>query len=257
MLGLSRKTILHGNVRGEWVTPPDARAGVIFYVHGGGFVACSSATHRPIAAGLARITRMRVFSVDYRLAPEARLPSALDDVAAAYAWVTESARPGELALVGDSAGGNLVLGLALRLRGAGREQPACVVGFSPWTDLAGTSPSVQVNDGRDAMFHTDNIRDFARAALGEGPADSPVVSPVYADLHGLPPVLLHVGSTELLLDDSRRVHEGILGGKGRSTLTVYNDVPHCWQMLAPLVPEATTSLREAAAFIAAAIAKSP
>jgi acetyl esterase/lipase len=106
------------------------------------------------------------------------------------------------------------------------------------------------------MFCTANIHSFAAAALGHVPADSPVVSPVYASLHGLPPVLLHVGSTELLLDDSRRVHEGILNSHGQSTLTIFEDVPHCWQMLTPFVPEATRSLREAAAFIDAAILES-
>ena len=241
-----------GNERvpGEWLIPRDAKPGIVFYAHGGGFVSCSASTHRPITAALARLTGRRVFSVDYRLAPEARLPAALDDVAAAYEHLTglEAAAAG-IALVGDSAGGNLALGLALRIRDSGREPPACVVGFSPWTDLAGKSPSIEANDGRDVMFHTENIRDFAAAALDSFPPDSPLVSPVGADLRGLPPVLLHVGSTELLLDDSRRVHERILSGNGRCTLRVFDDVPHCWQMLAPFVPEATASLREAATFI--------
>ena len=99
------------------------------------------------------------------------------------------------------------------------------------------------------MFHTENIRDFASVALRGGTADSPVVSPAYADMHGLPPVLLHVGSTELLLDDSRRVCQKIQSAARSCVLSVYDDVPHCWQMLAPFVPEANASLRSAAAFI--------
>jgi acetyl esterase/lipase len=100
------------------------------------------------------------------------------------------------------------------------------------------------------MFRTENIAQFAEAALGEASADQPAVSPVYADLHGLPPVLLHVGATEILLDDSRRMHERIRAGGGSSRLEIYDDVPHCWQMLVGLVPEATNSLRDAAKFIA-------
>lgn len=186
------------------------RHGVIFYVHGGGFVSCSAATHRPIAAALARLTQRSVLSVDYRLAPEARLPAAHEDVAAAYASVIRPGTPpSEIALAGDSAGGNLVLSLAVQLRDRGAPTPACIVVFSPWTDLTGRSPSVQTNAERCAMFHPENMDDFAAIALGNERPDNPVVSPAYADLHDLPPVLLHVGSTELLLDDARRVHERI------------------------------------------------
>ena len=237
-------------VRGEWLTPRRTRPGIIFYVHGGGFVSCSAATHRPIAAGLARLTQRCVLSVDYRLAPEARLPAAHEDVAAAYGSVIRSGvPPSDIALVGDSAGGNLVLRLAVQLRESGEAAPACIAVFSPWTDLTVQSPSVQANAQRCAMFHPENMHDLAAAALGSGQPDNPLVSPVYADLHDLPPVLLHVGSTELLLDDARRVHDRICRSNGESTLHVYDDVPHCWQMLFPFVPEAIASLRETAAFI--------
>ncbi len=230
--------------------PPGARSGVVLYVHGGGFVSCSSATHRPIAAALARFTRRAVLSVDYRLAPEARLPAAHDDVAAAFDWLCSSGVPAqEIAIVGDSAGGNLVLSLAIRRRDQGLSAPAGVVAFSPWTDLAGRSASVRTNDGRCAMFRSANIGEFAVAALGGDRAEAPTVSPAYADLHDLPPVLIHVGSTELLLDDARRVHDGIRRSNGECQLRVYDDVPHGWQMLVPWVPEATASLRDAASFI--------
>ena len=252
--GLGRKAWRADGVRGEWLIPSNPRPGVIFYVHGGGFVSCSAATHRPIAAALGRLTQRRVFSVDYRLAPEARLPAAYEDVAAAYRSLIRSGIPSlEIALAGDSAGGNIVLSLAVQLRDHGAASPACIAVFSPWTDLTGRSPSVHTNAERCAMFHPENIHDFAAAALGSGDPDTPLVSPVYADLHDLPPVLLHVGSTELLLDDARRVHERIRRSDGESSLRVYDDVPHCWQMLFPLVPEAITSLRETAAFIDAAL----
>ncbi|MBA3271398.1 MAG: alpha/beta hydrolase, partial [Acidobacteria bacterium] len=241
-------------VQGEWLIPDAPIPGVVFYVHGGGFVACSAATHRPITAALAHLTRCRVFSVEYRLAPEHRFPAAHDDVLAAYEWLLSTGTTSSgVALAGDSAGGNLVLALAVRLRDQSLPAPACVVAFSPWSDLAGTGASVQSNDGRCAMFRSENIVDFAAATLGAAPPSAPAVSPVYADLHGLPSALLHVGSTELLLDDARRVHEGIRAAGGASRLEIYADVPHCWQMLVPFVPEARRSLRDAAAFITQSI----
>lgn len=253
-IGLSLRTYRRGSVRGEWLIPNKCKAGVVLYVHGGGFVSCSAATHRPIAAALAYRTRRRVFSVDYRLAPEARLPAAHDDVAAAYEWlICSGVLPQEIALVGDSAGGNLVLSLAVELRDRHSPKPACIVAFSPWTDLTAQSPSFRANAGRCAMFYPENMRDFASAALGTLQADAPAISPVYADLHDLPPVLLHVGSTELLLDDATRVHDEIRRSGGESTLHVFEDVPHCWQMLFPFLPEAIASLRETAVFIDASL----
>jgi epsilon-lactone hydrolase len=254
-LGLRRTTESSAGVHGEWLVPPTPCSGIVFYVHGGGFVSCSATTHRPIAAALARLTRRRVLSIDYRLAPEARLPAAHDDVAKAFEWLCRSGiSSSHIAVVGDSAGGNLVLSLAIRRRDEGLSAPACVVAFSPWTDLAGRSPSVRTNDGRCAMFRSENIAAFAAVALGrDASADSPCVSPAYASLHDLPPVLLHVGSTELLLDDSRRVYDGIRERGGECQIHVYDDVPHCWQMLVPFVPEAGASLRDAASFISSCL----
>jgi monoterpene epsilon-lactone hydrolase len=248
--GLRRETVRAGSVRGEWLIPDNPLSGVILYVHGGGFVACSAASHRPITEALARFARCRVLSVDYRLAPEHRFPAAHDDVSDAYEWLISTGVPSSaIALAGDSAGGNLVLALAVRLRDERRPSPACVVAFSPWTDLAGTGASALSNDGRCAMFRRENLADFAAAALGTAAPTTPSASPLYADWRGLPPVLLHVGSTELLLDDACRVHERIRATGGVSRLEIYDDVPHCWQILVPFVPEATASLRDAAAFI--------
>jgi acetyl esterase/lipase len=256
--GVRREPALLGSVRGEWLVPRAALPGVVLYVHGGGFVACSAATHRPITAALARLTRRRVFSVDYRLAPEHRFPAASEDVLGAYEWLLATGAPGHpIALAGDSAGGNLVLGLAVRLRDLDRPAPACVVTFSPWTDLAATGASARANDGADAMFRYENMADFARVYLGTAPADTPEASPLNAKLAGLPPVLLHVGSTEILLDDAWRVHDRVREAGGMSTLAVFEDVPHCWQMLVPLVPEAIASVRDAAAFIARHLSISP
>jgi acetyl esterase/lipase len=121
--------------------------------------------------------------------------------------------------------------------------------FSPWADLAGTSESIRANDGRCAMFRPNNITDFATAYLGETSPLEAFASPVFADLAGLPPLLLQVGSTELLLDDSRRVHDTIQRAGGTSRLEIFDGVFHGWQMLAGIIPEANVALRQAAAFV--------
>lgn len=257
-LGLNVRSVEERNhdgdaVRGEWIEPKGADDGgaVIFYIHGGGYVSCSPATHRPITAALARLTRRRVFSLDYRLAPEHRYPAAPEDAVAAYRWLLthEKIAPDAISLAGDSAGGGLVLGCLLRVRDAGLPLPACAVCFSPWTDLAGAGESHRFNEGLCAMFRGENNDEFASAYLGDASPLDPYASPVYADLAGLPPLLLQVGSTELLLDDARRVHNKVQAAHGTSRLEIYEDVAHCWQMLDGFVPEARAALRQAASFI--------
>lgn len=248
--GVRLRRVETDEVRGEWLEADEGAAGVILYIHGGGYVSCSAATHRPITAALARLSRHRVFSLNYRLAPEHRYPAALDDAVAAYQWLLgQGAQPALISLAGDSAGGGLVLGTLLRVRQMGLPLPACAVCFSPWTDLAGTGESSSLNDGLCDMFRPSNVTEFAGAYLGDAsPLDS-YASPVFADLKGLPPLLLQVGSTELLLDDSRRIHDKIQLAGGESRLEIYEEVFHCWQMLDGFLPEARAALRQAAAFI--------
>jgi acetyl esterase/lipase len=238
------------HVHGEWIIPDGSEYGVIFYLHGGGYVACSAATDRPVTAALARLAGRRVFSLDYRLAPEHRFPAAVDDAFAAYRWLLEAGvLPRSLALAGTSAGGGLTLGLLLRIRDEGWPLPACAVCFSPWTDLTGGGASVRLNDGRCATLRPENITVFARAYLGGSSPRNPYASPLFGDLDNLPPLLLQVASTELLLDDARQVHDKIQRAGGRSRLEVFDGVFHAWQMLDGLMPEARVALQQAAAFV--------
>lgn len=249
-LGLRVKTVNEKTVRGEWLETKHTGDDIILYIHGGGYVSCSAKTHRPITATLARETRFRVFSVKYRLAPEDRFPAALDDAFAAYNWLLEqNIAPSKIALAGDSAGGGLVLALLLRLRDSALPLPACAVCFSPWADLAGTGESIRANANIDDMFYPQNIPEFAAAYVGEESAENPYISPVFGDFSGLPPILFHVGSTEILLDDSRHIHQKIHDAGGAGELEIYDDIFHGWQMLVGLVPEARDSLRKAAGFI--------
>jgi acetyl esterase/lipase len=254
-VGLRLTPVGEGPARGEWVAPPEPEGGVILYFHGGGYVAGSAATHRPITAALARLNRRRVFAADYRLAPEHRFPAALDDAFAAYRALLDGSLTGggvaasAVALAGDSAGGGLVLATMLRAREEGLELPACAVCFSPWTDLAGTGESRITNDGRCVFLRPGNCAEFAGAYLGGASPLDPYASPLFGDLAGLKPVLLQVGSTELLLDDARRLDTRIRKAGGQSVLEVYDDVAHCWQMLDGFVPEARRALRSASRFI--------
>lgn len=247
-------------IRGEWLAVPSPSAGqpsgIVMYVHGGGYVSCSSATHRTLTAALARLTQCRVFSVDYRVAPETRFPGALEDVLRAYHWLVTVVAPGvPVAIAGESAGGGLVLALAQHARSQGWPLPACVAALSPWIDLTGRSASCIANDGRCDMFRPENIGAFATAYLDNAsPLDSRA-SPLFGDMRGLPPVLLQVGSTELLFDDARQLHERLLAAGGESRLSVYDSVAHAWQLLTPFVPEATQALQEVADFVLAAFAR--
>ncbi len=235
---------------GEWVVAPAAGSRTILYLHGGGYVCCSPRTHRPIIAALARGTPAQVFAPDYRLAPEHPHPAALDDAVQAYEWLLARGIPAhQIAVAGDSAGGGMTLALLMRLRDKGTALPACAVFFSPWTDLAGTGASLQANNGKCAMFRPENIAAFATCYA---PADAwrdAGVSPLYGRLEGLPPLHFQVGSSELLRDDTVRVHEGILSSGGSSELVVYDGVFHVWQMLDGLVPEAGEALARASTFV--------
>jgi acetyl esterase/lipase len=237
---------------GEWIIPPLVRPGIIFYLHGGGYISGSAARYRPITSGLARRTGRRVFALDYRLGPEHKFPAALDDARNAYRWLLSEAASGEtIALAGDSAGGGLTLAFLVACRDEGLKRPSSLVLFSPWTDLAGTGESLRTNNGKCAMFYPENIAQFASAYLGDADPRDLRASPLFADLRGLPPMLIQVGSTELLLDDSRRLHSAILAAGGQAQLEVYREAMHCWQMFDGVVPEACEALDHAAEFLTA------
>jgi monoterpene epsilon-lactone hydrolase len=250
--GVTVTPVIGGDVRAEWVTPAAPAARTVMYVHGGGYVACTPRTHRPVTAALARKIPARVLSTHYRWAPEHPFPAALDDTERAYRALLETGvDPRSLALAGDSAGGGLVLALLLRIRAAALPMPACVVVLSPWTDLAGTGASVRLNDGRCDMFTPETIEEFARCYAPPERWREPEVSPLYADdLGGLPPMQIQVGEPELLRDDSVRLHERIRAAGGTSELLVHDGAFHGFHMLDGLLPEAGRALNAASRFIA-------
>jgi len=241
-------------LRGEWIErsgePAIGARPTVLYLHGGGYYFCSPRTHRSIVFGLATRANAPVFSLDYRLAPEHRFPAALDDATAAYRYlIAEGTAPESIVIAGDSAGGGLALATLVALRDAGDPLPAGAVLFSPWTDLAATGASIVDNDGADPMFSGPAIAKAAKVYLGDMPATHPYASPVYADLRGLPPLFMMAGSTEVLLDDSRRVAANARAAGVDCELEVWKKMPHVWPIFAPFIPEANRALDRAAAFI--------
>jgi epsilon-lactone hydrolase len=242
-----------GGVVGEWLQPEKGGiGGTLLYLHGGGYFACSAATHRPITTGFAK-RGLQVFVPDYRLAPEHPFPAAIDDAIAAYRGLIASGIPASsITMGGDSAGGGLALATLLSLRDAGDELPAAAMLFSPWTDLAGTGASLVSNDRRDAMFKGDDIAAGAEPYLSGTDPKNPLASPLYAELHGLPPLLIHAGTYEVLLDDSTRLAHRARDAGTDVTLRTWPVVPHVWPLFS-FLPEARESMDDAARFLIEAI----
>ncbi len=240
-----------GGVPGEWVEGPGTGAPVLVYLHGGGYFACSARTHRPFTTAFAR-HGLRVFAPDYRLAPEHPFPAAVMDAVTAWRAVrTEIGQSAAMVMGGDSAGGGLTLAAMLKLRADGDRLPAAAVLFSPLTDLVGIGESRSINDKRCAMFHGEGLgraTEFYMGNTGGDPHD-PLASPLYADLRGLPPLLIHVGADETLRDDSTELARRARAAGVKVELKVWPAVPHVWQLFHPFVPEGRQSLAEAAAFL--------
>lgn len=245
---ITRETL--GGVPVEWVRWPGCNNGpVMLYLHGGGYFACSPKTHRAVTTFFAR-QGFRVFVPDYRLAPEYPFPAAVDDAEAVYAALLEGGvDPARLVVCGDSAGGGLSLSLLLRLREHHLPMPAAAALFSPLTDLATTGASIVTNDRRCAMFRGARMKLGASYYLAGADPRTPLASPLYADLHGLPPLLIHVGTNEVLLDDSTRLAETARAADVPVVLRLWPDVPHVWQLFHPFIPEGRESLLEATSFL--------
>ena len=237
-------------IPGEWVvkpgTPPRA---TLLHLHGGGYFACSARTHRPYTTFFAA-QGFRVFAPNYRLAPEHPFPAAVDDAQRVYTSLVKALGGSHsLVVTGDSAGGGLALALMLRLLEAKQALPCAVALFSPWTDLATTGPSAIENEASCSMFVSEAIRRGAAGYLDGADALHPHASPLYADLRGLPPMLVHAAERESMRDDSTRLVERALAAGVQAELRLWPVVHHDWQLFQPFIPEARESLSIATAFL--------
>lgn len=240
-----------GGVDGEWLVPPDAaRDKAILYFHGGGFRIGSVASHRDLIARIADASGCRVLAIDYRLAPEHRFPAALDDALTAYRYLRDQGlRAADIAFVGDSAGGNLVLAAMLAARERGWPLPAAGVLMSPWTDLAATGASYESRAEADPIHQRAMILALAKNYLGkDGDPRDPFASPLYADLAGLPPLLVQAGDRETVRDDAVGLAACAKAVGVEVELQVWDGMIHVFQLF-PEIPQAREAIASLAKFL--------
>jgi acetyl esterase/lipase len=242
-----------GGVPAEWIVAPGAvQDRVILYLHGGGYVIGSINTHRAMIARIARASNARALAIDYRLAPEHPFPAAVDDATAAYKWLlAEGYEPRKIVIAGDSAGGGLTLAALVALRDSGVPMPAGAVPISPWTDLEGTGESVRSRAAKDPMVTQANLAESAKQYYGAHDPKNPLVSPLHANFRGLPPMLIHVGDAEILLDDATRVAERAKLAGVDVELEVWDDMIHVWHVFAKLLPEGQQAIDKIGKFVIA------
>jgi acetyl esterase/lipase len=223
---------------------------VLLYLHGGGYCMGSPHSHSDLTWRLGEASGARVVVPDYALAPEHPFPAALDQAVAIYkALLDDGIQPENLAVGGDSAGGGLTFATLVAARDKGLPMPAAAVTLSPWTDLAGTGRSMTTNAKADAMIRADQIGRIVPLYARGREATDPLVSPLYADLKGLPPTLIQVGSTEVLLDDSTRIAQKLEQAGVPVTLDVWPSMPHVWQLFARRLPEGREAIVKIGAFL--------
>jgi acetyl esterase/lipase len=222
---------------------------VVFFLHGGGYIAGGPALYRQVTWRIAEAARAAVFAIDYRLAPEHPFPAAIDDAFAAWrALLAEGFDPRRCVLLGDSAGGGLALALALKLRDEQIPTPAAIVAISPWTDLAITGLSAQAG-ASDPMLNASELAPMAAQYLAGADPRNPYASPLYGDPHGLPPTLIQVGSDEVLRDDAIRMATRLKDAGCAVTLEVWPRMPHVWHAFAPIMPEARRAIVRIGEFV--------
>jgi acetyl esterase/lipase len=233
----------------DWISVPQSESTrVVLYLHGGGYVIGSRRTHRELAARIAAAARARVLVLEYRLAPEAPFPAAVDDATAAFRWLrAQGIAAASIAIAGDSAGGGLTLATLLALRDAGDALPACAICLSPWTDLEGTGASARPGVVDDPMVGVEGLRAMGRVYAGDA-LRNPLAAPLYGEFKDLPPLLIQVGTREILLDDATRVAERAKEQGVDVTLEIEAGAPHVWQVF-PGIPESTAAVERIGAFV--------
>lgn len=238
-------------VRAEWVSiKGGSQQPVMLYFHGGGYCIGSAETHRDLVSRMCRAANARALSVDYRLAPENAHPAAVEDGVASYRWLRKQGIPARsIVVAGDSAGGGLTLATLLALRDAGDELPAAGICMSPVTDLAKEGESMRTKVDLDPMVNPTSSTRYAQMYIASGDTKTPLASPLYASLKGLPPLLILVGTSEVLLDDSTRFAKKAKEAGLSCELEVWEEMVHIWPFFAAELPEGRQAIERMAAFI--------
>jgi acetyl esterase/lipase len=246
---VTRESVTIEHMEAEWIIPPNPQ-GTLLYLHGGGYHFGSIVLYRELAARLALACSARVLVPEYRLAPEHPYPAAIDDARLVYRWLLDQGHaPEHVAVAGDSAGGGLTLAATLALRDAGDPLPAALVCLSPWTDLTCSGETMSTCAELDAMLPADIVRQYAASYAAGHDLRVPHISPLFGDLRGLPPLLIHVGTHEVLLSDSHRLAEAARAADVPVKLDVWPEMWHVWHLFAAVVPESRGAIAEVAEFV--------
>lgn len=245
---ISREAVSADGVPCEWIIPLSGSTGqVLLYFHGGGFIFGLTPMHLQMGAYLAQKTGLRILMVDYRLAPEYPFPAALEDCATVYRWLLKTGiLPQELAIAGDSAGGNLTITLMMNVRDRGIPLPAAAACLSPVTDL--TLQAKRREGFKDPLLPPRAVKRYSRSYVGHSDARNPLISPVFGNLRGLPPMLVHVGEDEILRSDAVRITDVARSAGVDVRLEIYPRMWHVWQLF-PSLPQAVQSLDDIAEFL--------
>ncbi|MBT2658150.1 alpha/beta hydrolase [Bacillus sp. ISL-18] len=235
----------------EWLTTgPALPDKVILYLHGGGYALCSANTHRPLAARIGAAAGVKVLFPEYRLAPEHPFPAAIEDAVNVYHWLLKQGYAGkDIIFAGDSAGGGLCLATALVLRDQNEPLPAGIVCLSPWVDLTSSGESYQKNGDVDPYLSVRAVKEASRMYAGSESLDHPLISPVFADLTGLPPMLIQSGTHEILQSDALSLAAKAKAAGVNVSLKVWDGMWHVWQISGDFLPEAKRATREIGQFI--------
>jgi len=255
--GIQAMSVDAYGVPSQWLDALDTRSTKAFlYLHGGGYFIGSCRSHRGLVSHLAAACRARALLPEYRLAPENPFPAGLLDARAAYRFLlAQGYPPNRIVVGGESSGGGLALALLYTLRAERMQMPAATVLLSPWTDLLGTGDSVRTRARRDPWLRPPGIELLADRYRNGTPTDHPLVSPLYGDMHGLPPLLIHAGDDEIILDDSTRLAEKAAAAGVDVTLKVWAGLWHAFPAFYPWVPEARRAHREIGEWVAATLQK--
>jgi epsilon-lactone hydrolase len=235
----------------EWSVPAELKSdSVILYLHGGAYVSCSIDTHRPLVGRLAKAAHCKALSINYGLAPEHPFPAGLDDAITAYNWLLKNGyKNSQIVIVGDSAGGGLTIATLLKMRDSGIALPAAAVCMSPWLDLTCSHDSGVRLDKKDLMLSAEAGKVFASFYAGKEDVKHPYISPYYADLKGLPPLLIHVSDSEIVLDENVGFAKKAKESGVDIQFEIWKGMTHVWHGYAPILPEAISAINKIGKYI--------
>ena len=249
-INVDRVSVATG-VSAEWTWTETAdRRRVVLYLHGGGYVFGSILSHRHLVAEIGRASGSRTLAIDYRLSPENPFPAAVDDALASYRFLLdEGIEPRHIALAGDSAGGGLVVATLVAIKEAGLPQPACGWVISPWVDMEASGETFVSRADTDPMVKREIIVNFAQAYLNGADPRSPFASPIYADLRGIAPLLIHVGASEVLLDDALKLARTAGAADVSVRLEIWPEMVHIWHVFHRILGDGRKAVQTGAKFL--------